>query len=179
MIRITTSPVSQIGVYQVNRGLTGNTGNQGSIGLDGIGLTGNTGGGISGITLQNRKILTTFSDGTTAISAREIYGKTGGFVYSVDFLNNPTIGSVTLAYEANTGTTPSYLSLRPIKVFAGSNFRTTITGTPSDITVNAVPRSIMGFTTGVLPGAGDSVNNYLVRLKNNKYRRLPIKPNVS
>lgn len=177
MIRITTSPVSQIGVYQVNRGLTGNTGNQGSIGLDGIGLTGNTGSGISGITLQNRKILTTFSDGTTAISAREIYGKTGGFVYSVDFLNNTTIGSVTLAYEANTGTTPSYLSLRPIKVFAGSNFRTTITGTPSDITVNVVPRSIMGFTTGVLPGAGDSVNNYLVRLKNNKYRRLPIKPN--
>lgn len=176
MIRITTSPVSQIGAYLVNRGLTGNTGNIGPQGPQGPGLTGNTGSNIAGITLQNRKILTTFSNGSTALSGTTIYGKTGNFNYIIDFLNNTTSGGVTIAYAANTTTTPSELSIRPIKIIGGSNIRTTVTGTPTEITVNISSRSIMGFTLGNLTPPGDTLNTYLVRLRNNRYRRLPIKP---
>ena len=82
------SSVKQLGNASITIGNTGDTGPIGVTGPIGFGLTGNTGFNIVGITLINRFLVTTFSDGSTHSSSTAIYGPTGGLTYNIDFLNS-------------------------------------------------------------------------------------------
>jgi len=86
-------------------GPTGATGITGSKGLTGYGLTGISGSDVIGISLNNRYILTTFSDGTTYQSSKQIYGTTGPTDYVLDIKNLGT--GFSLATQINKKLSPA------------------------------------------------------------------------
>lgn len=110
-----SSVVTQLGASYSVTGPTGPTGPRGATGPAGYGLTGFSGPNIVGITLENRYIITTFSNGQTASTPSQIYGATGNAEYNLAFYNLGT--GVSFAY----GITGTDLQLRPIKFVNNSN----------------------------------------------------------
>jgi hypothetical protein len=162
------STITQIGSYEVARGVTGNTGPTGPTGPQGTGLTGNTGINVVGVTLIDRSVFTTFSDGTTYTTPNTAIGGTGTYTYLIDYLNSGS--GVSLAHSV----TGSSLVLRPIRISTTDQNKVLITTEADKVTVNVSPKTISGLTLNAL-SESDS-NLFLLKLTGNKFRRTQFKP---
>jgi len=125
-----SSVVTQLGASYSVTGPTGPTGPAGATGPAGYGLTGFSGPNIVGITLVNRYIITTFSNGQTASTPSQIYCATGNAEYNLAFYNLGT--GVSFAY----GITGTNLQLRPIKFVNNSNSILSVTDTGNYVEIN-------------------------------------------
>ena len=96
-------------------GPTGPTGATGPTGPGNYGLTGFTGISIVGISLVDRYIITSFSDGTTYGTSSRAFGKTGAGVYKIGVSNIGT--GVSLGYGVSGVT----LQIRPIRFVNNSS----------------------------------------------------------
>lgn len=158
------SSIKQLGEVSIASGNTGNTGPRGNTGPMGPGLTGNTGYGIVGITLIDRYLVTSFSDGSSYTSPNKIYGSTGGFTYVVDFTN---LGSgISIGYGITGSST---LQLRPIRIVNNTTNNLSVTTTPNDVTVNL---SLVGGGGITLTDNTNITEDYLLKFKNGKLRRV-------
>ena len=109
MYNIGSSIVSGLASGVFVKGSTGNTGATGPIGATGLGSTGNTGSSISNITLVDRYIITTFSDGSTYGTPSQAIGTTGIGSYNIKMSNIGT--GISLGYSVDGIT----LQIRPIR----------------------------------------------------------------
>jgi hypothetical protein len=158
------SSIKQLGTANISIGVTGNTGPFGNTGPDGLGLTGNTGSNIIGITLVDRYIVTSFSDGTTYSTTNKVYGSTGGYTYIVDYLN---LGSgISIGY-AITGS--NELLLRPIKIVNNTTNNLSITADPNSVVVNL---ATIGGTGVTLVSNSAFTDAYLLKFKSGNLRRI-------
>lgn len=164
------STITQLGSYEVTKGVTGNTGPTGPTGFQGPGLTGNTGPAVAGITLIDRFIFTTFSNGNGFTTPNVAIGKTGSYNYLVDFLNS---GSGASLAHSITG---SELSLRPIRISTTEQNKILITTESDKITVNVAPKTISGLTLNSM--VSTDLNSFLLEFSSGstKFRRTQIKP---
>ena len=158
------SSIKQLGNASISIGVTGNTGPIGNTGPQGLGLTGNTGPDVVGITLIDRYIVTSFSNGTTYSTSNTVIGPTGGFTYIVDFLN---MGSgVSLAYSI-TGT--DELIIRPIKIENNTGNGLIVSSAADLVTVNLSAIAGVGLT--LVPNTSFT-ESYLLKFKDGKLRRV-------
>jgi hypothetical protein len=111
-------------------GPTGPTGPTGATGPVGFGLTGPTGSNVVGITLTNRFLVTSFSDGSTYSTLVQIYGATGNASYLLAISNIGT--GVSLGY----GVTGNNIQTRPIRFVNSSNTTFTVTDNTTSVDVN-------------------------------------------
>ena len=125
-----SSAILSLGISYSATGGTGPTGPVGPTGATGPGLTGNTGANIIGITLENRYIITTFSNGQTYGTGNQFYGETGPAVYQIAVSNIGT--GISLGY----GVSGPNILLRPIKFVNNTNSILTIVENPDKVEIN-------------------------------------------
>ena len=160
---IGSSSVLQLGVLAIGTGPTGPTGPIGNTGPAGPGITGGTGISVVGITLIDRYIITTFSDGSTYSTPSQAYGKTGSLTYLIDYANIGT--GVSLAHSIENQTD---LVLRPIRFVNTTSAPITINTTATDITVSLETSVASGITLY----SAQNDKNYLLNFKSGKLRRV-------
>lgn len=161
MTNIGSSTVNLLGVTAIGTGPTGPTGGIGITGATGPGLTGSTGPSIVGITLVDRYIYTTFSNGATYATPSKAYGTTGGITYVVSYDNLGT--GLSLAYDIQG----SVLSVRPIRFVNNTDVPLNITDTTTNVTVDFTTTAPSGITITALDD-----KSYLLKFKNKKAVRV-------
>lgn len=160
---IGSSSVAQVGAFTIINGGTGPTGPTGNTGPAGIGLTGNTGYGIAGITLVNRYVVTTFTDGTSYSTPLQVYGATGSVNYLIDYSNIGT--GITIGHSINSS---GDLVVRPITFVNNTDGRLVIQSDPNKININLQPSVSSGIT---LQSITDT-SSFLLKFKNKKLSRI-------
>lgn len=149
---IGSSSILKLGISYSLTGGTGPTGPTGATGATGFGLTGNTGANIVGITLVDRYIVTTFSDGSTYGTPTKIYGKTGPAQYVVDVKNLGT--GISLAY----GVSGSDILLRPIKFINNSNSTVSI-----NQNANVIEITLNNISSGLTVASSSSTDRNFIK----------------
>ena len=144
-------------------GPTGPTGATGPTGPGNYGLTGFTGISIVGISLVDRYIITSFSDGTTYGTSSRAFGKTGAGVYKIGVSNIGT--GVSLGYGVSGVT----LQIRPIRFVNNSSGVLSVLSTTNthDITLTS---SSSGIT---LVSSASTDRNFLNFNSSGKATRVP------
>jgi hypothetical protein len=161
MNNIGSSALNLLGITLIGIGSTGATGPIGITGATGAGLTGNTGPSIVGITLINRYVVTTFSNGNTYATPSKAYGTTGAVNYIIDYQNRGT--GVSLAHSVS-GTV---LNLRPIKFVNNTDVPLTVQDNSTNITIDFTTTAPSGITLTSLDD-----KSYLLKFKNKKAVRV-------